>query len=295
VSRQNALVLDIIEGINSGAVIDVEAIMASGAEGLRIGSDEENDIILADHDTAEHHAVLERVPQGDIFLTALAPGVRLGTRSITIGERRRWRQNTPLTIGSAKIMRRPPPPVPSSRLSRALSVMMAAGAIGSLVATGFYLSSGSGTAPVDTTAAFPVSTAKGMASAATQLTAQTQDLLLRHGLGAYVTIAPENGAVVARGTVPDGLASQWAQIQAAFDELPGSQNVLVNQVTIGASVDGPALKIGAVSMYPIPYVITTGGQRLTEGAMLAGGWEIESITAKEVIMRNGPHETHIAL
>ena len=108
--RPNTLVLDIIEGINSGAVVDAEAIMASGTEGLRIGSDEENDIVLADHDTAEHHAVIERIPQGDIFLTALAPGVRLGTRNITIGERRRWRQNTPLTIGSAKIIRRPPPP-----------------------------------------------------------------------------------------------------------------------------------------------------------------------------------------
>jgi hypothetical protein len=295
VPRPNTLVLDIIEGINSGAVVDAEAIMASATEGLRIGADEENDIVLADRDTADHHVVIERVPQGDIFLTALAPGVRLGTRSITVGERRRWRQNTPLTIGSAKIIRRPPPPAPSSRLSRALSVMMAAGAIGSLVAIGFYLSSGTRTAPIDTAAASSAATAKGMASAATQLTAQTQDLLLSHGLGAYVTVTPENGAVVARGTVPDGLANQWAQTQAAFDELPGSQNVLVDQVTIGAIVEGPQLKIGAVSMYPIPYVITTGGQRLTEGAMLAGGWEIESITTKEVIMRNGPHETHIAL
>jgi hypothetical protein len=294
VPRPTTLVLDIIEGINSGAVVDAEAIMASGAGGLRIGSDEENDIVLADHDTAEHHAVIERIPQGDIFLTALAPGVRLGTRSIMIGERRRWRQNTPLTIGSAKIIRRPPPPVPSSRFSRAFSVMMAAGAIGSLVAIGFYLSSGTRTAP-GATAASSVPAARAMASAATQLAAQTQDLLLHHGLGTYVTVTTENGAVVARGTVPDGLASQWSQTQAAFDELPGSQNVLVDQVTISSSLEAPALKIGAVSMYPIPYVITTSGQRLTEGAMLAGGWEIESITTKEVIMRNGPHETHIAL
>jgi hypothetical protein len=73
------------------------------------------------------------------------------------------------------------------------------------VAIGFYLSSGQ-TAPSDTAATFPTSTAKGMASAAVQLSAQTQDLLLRHGLGAYVTISTENGAVAARGTVPDGLA-----------------------------------------------------------------------------------------
>jgi hypothetical protein len=292
VSRPQALVLDIIEGFNIGAVIDADAIMTLEAGGLRIGADEANDIVLADHDMADQHALIERTPKGEVFLTALAPGVRLGSRSVVVGERTRWKAVLPLAIGSARISRRPLPPAPASPRARALAVMLAAGTAGALVAGTFYFGSGTKDAA---TAIASVASQPAVSTANAQLLSQTNALLKQQGLATYVTLSADNDAVVARGSIPDTLSAQWASLQTAFDDLSGSQVVLVNKVTVGTRQAEPPLKIGGVSMYPIPYLITTGGQRLTEGAMLAGGWEILSITTKEIVMGNGQQTSHIPL
>ena len=51
----------------------------------------------------------------------------------------------------------------------------------------------------------------------------------------------------------------------------------------------------AVSMAPVPNVVTHDGQRYTVGAVLHDGWCIDSITPNDVILRSGQREIRIGL
>ncbi len=77
---------------------------------------------------------------------------------------------------------------------------------------------------------------------------------------------------------------QWREAQRWFDSGSGGQTVLVSRVTATAA---PPLAIQAVWPGPHPYVIDGNGEKLFAGAMLHGGWTVDSIAADHVLIRRG--------
>lgn len=59
----------------------------------------------------------------------------------------------------------------------------------------------------------------------------------------------------------------------------------------GAVLPGDA----AVSLTPVPHVITRTGERSMLGSVLAGGWVITAITADRITLRDGSREIGITL
>jgi hypothetical protein len=110
-----------------------------------------------------------------------------------------------------------------------------------------------------------------------------------------VTLRAADGAVLATGTILPPDRPAWLDAQKWFDRHLGGQYALATQVDIVPPAELPALDVAAVSMRPVPSVITRDGERYMVGAVLPGGWSIADIAADAVILRGGAREIRIGL
>jgi len=276
--------LEIADGPNSGAVLS----LAPGR--YRLGSDTGDDIVLADREVVPSHAVLQLTAEhGDI--TPLADGVVLQRRTLRMGQPKMLRRGAVLTIGGTRI--RVAETGATERPQRRTLVTACLALLGVLGAAAVY----HGAVPVRV-GATEVSAPATHAPAPTMLTEAVVDFrryLGTTGLAQTVRINASGDVVVANGTITPDDRGRWLDAQKWFDGHISGRIALRDTVNVAGAVAPPQLAIAAVSMEPVPNVVTQDGQHLVVGAVLQDGWHIERITLEAVMLSRGGHEVRIAL
>ena len=272
--------LDVMRGPNTGAHV----ALSSGS--YRFGREAGNDIVLADPTVATEQAVL-RLDASVAMLDALAPGITIGRRRAAPGRPVRLRNHDDITIGDTVLRVLGP----ARQRSRARFPVLLAG--GALCATALFVTIMAPAAHRTTTqrltAQAPAAGTRGTATptstadVAADLTRRMQDA----GIAERMHISVKDGAIVAQGVIDSDAISRWNAIEQWFDARHGDL-ALISHVTPGTGPAMPHLDIRAVWAGPVPYVISTSGDKFTEGAVIDGGWTIARIGEDGVVLtRNG--------
>lgn len=277
--------LEIADGPNSGAVVS----LAPGR--YRLGSDTGDDIVLADQDVVPSHAVLE-LTADKAGITPMAGGIVLQRNALRTGQPKVLKRGAVVTIGGTRIRVAATAATHRPQGRRLITGgLVLAGLIGAAV-----VYHGAAPARVDpATEAHAAESAAAAPSTLPQAVARFRDHLAGTGLAGKVEVSALGGVVLARGDIQAGDHDSWLEAQQWFDSHLGNRFALKDTVRAADSVQPPQLAIAAVSMEPVPNVVTQDGQRLVEGAVLQDGWKIDRITLSDVILRRGGHEVRIAL
>lgn len=277
--------LEIADGPNAGAVVS----LAPGR--YRLGSDTGDDIVLADQEVAASHAVLE-LTADKAGITPMAGDIVLQRNALKAGQPKILKRGAVVTIGGTRIRVTASEATPRPQGRRLITTgLVLAGLVGAALVY-------HGAAPARVDPATEAHAAeRGMAAPTTlaQAVADFRDHLASTGLAGKVDLSALGGVVLARGDLRAGELDSWLDAHKWFDSHLGNRFALKDTVRAADSVQPPQLAIAAVSMEPVPNVVTQDGQRLVEGAVLADGWKIDRITLSDVILRRGGHEVRIAL
>lgn len=276
--------LEIADGPNAGAVVS----LAPGR--YRLGSDTGDDIVLADRDVVPAHAVLQlSADHADIM--PLAGGIVLQRSALKSGQAKVLKHGAVVTIGGTRI--RVAGTEATQRPQGPTLITACLALLGILGAVAVY----HGAAPVRV-GATEVSAPATLAHSPATLTEAVADFrryLAGTSLAQTVRINASGDVVVASGTIQPGDRGSWLDAQKWFDGHLSSQFALRNTVSVAGAVDPPQLAIAAVSMKPVPNIVTEDGQHFVAGAVLQDGWHIDRITLNDVILRRGGREVRLAL
>ena len=284
VAGDGAWRFEIASGPNAGASVT----LAPGR--YRLGSDIANDIVLADPAVSPSHAVLD-VARDRADITALQPGVMLQRRQLHTGQPAGLKCGTVITLGETRL-KLDGRPVPARR-RREASIVVCLALLGLAGAGAAY----HGASPVAVAAAQADQPPTGRAVSVT-LARAVEDFrahLANARLTPGLDVSASDGVVLATGTVLPQDRAAWLDAQKWFDGHIGAQYALADHVSVTTPADLPKLDVAAVSMAPVPNVITRDGQHYTVGAVLQDGWSVDSITPNDVILRSGERTIRIAL
>jgi hypothetical protein len=269
--------LEILEGPNAGA----QLALTPGP--YRLGLAAANEIVLSDPAVQPEHLSLTISAAGAV-VTTHAEGVDLRRRRLSAGTTRTLRGGGDIRLGST-LMRLHGPALSRPGRAAGMALVMAG-----LAAAGLTFAAGAPGARAPLAPAHvPPGTRASAGSAAAALTRQ----LRQAGLADRVTVAGgPGGALLVAGILPPDAAPAWQGVRRWFDAAYGSQVALVEH--FGAT-GAPPLSVAAVAMAPVKLIITPDGTRFTEGAILPGGWEVQSITVSAVTLRHGGQVLRITL
>jgi hypothetical protein len=276
--------LEIAGGPNSGAIVS----LAPGR--YRLGSDTGDDIVLADRDVVPSHAVLQ-LTADHADITPLAGGIVLQRSTLKTGQPKVLKRGAVVTIGGTRIRVAATEAIQRRQGRTLITACLAL--LGLTGAAAVYHTA----VPVTVGATEVGSSAPTVRSPVTlaQAVADFRHYLTSTGLAERVRIGATGGVVVASGAIQAQDRGTWLDAQKWFDGHLSSQFALRNSVNLAESPDPPALSVAAVSMKPVPNVVTQDGQRFVAGAVLQDGWRIDRITLNDVILRRGGREVRIAL
>jgi hypothetical protein len=282
--------LEIADGPNSGAVVS----LAPGR--YRLGSDTGDDIVLADREVAPSHAML-RLTADHADITALAGGIVLQRSALKTGQPKMLKRGAVLTIGGTRI--RVAGTAATHRPQRRRLITACLALLGVMGAIAVYHGAVPATvgatevgAPATLAHSPPTPT---QAVTLAQAVADFRHYLASTGLAQTVRINANGDVVVASGTIQPGDRGSWLDAQKWFDGHPSSRFALRDTVNVVGAVNPPQLAIAAVSMKPVPNIVTQDGQHLIAGAVLQDGWHIDRITLNDVILSRDGREVRIAL
>lgn len=267
--------IEILSGPHAGAVLPLPA----GA--FRLGGAPEDDLVLADPGARPGHALLTLGQDGEARLAAGAE-ITAGGRRIAAGAERRLVAGAEIALGATRLRLAGPPRAVRRRIWLRPVTAMAGGAIAALIAGFAWLQPGPSAAVAGPPAATsPRAAAPDPTAAAAALQAKLDDA------GLPLTARVEAGAVLVAGVLPPGEDRRWAALRTWYDGAHGAGPALL--VRLGAAVPAelPRLAVRAVSLAPIPFVIAADGERYGEGAVLPGGWVLDSITSEHLTFRRG--------
>jgi hypothetical protein len=253
----------------------------------RLGSDSANDIVLADPGVSPSHAVLDLL--GDrAGITALGPGVLVQRRQLPTGRPAALKRGTVITVGATRLRVSGP-----AGSTHHISATICLALLGLACAGAAY----SGATPVAAKAApFDQPTARSnLSGTLTRAAADFRTHLADAHIASDVRVSASDGVVLAAGTILPQDRAAWLDAQKWFDSHLGGHYALANHVSVATAAELPQLEVAAVSMAPVPNVITHDGQRYTVGAVLHDGWCIDSITPNDIILRSGQREIRIGL
>jgi type III secretion protein D len=276
--------LEIADGPNSGAMVS----LAPGR--YRLGSDTGDDIVLADRDVVASHAVLQ-LTADHADITPLAAGIVLQRSTLKTGQPKVLKRGAVVRIGGTRIRVAATEAIQRRHGRRLITASLAL--LGVVGAAAVYHTAVPVT--VGATEAGAPATAVRSPLKLGQAVADFQHYLASTGLGDTVRISVSGGVVVASGDIQARDRGTWLDAQKWFDGHLSDQFALRNDVSIAESPIPPALSVAAVSLDPVPNVVTQDGQRFVVGAILQDGWRIDRITLNDVILRRGGREVRIAL
>jgi type III secretion protein D len=275
---------EIADGPNAGAT----AVLAPGR--YRLGSDAANEIVLADPGVSPSHAVLD-IGHERADITPLAPGILVQRRRLHAGRPSPLKCGAVVTLGATRLRVAGPRTAPWPH--RAMPVTLCLVVLGLAGAGAAYhgaTPSAVGAMPDDQLPGGS-GTAMTLARAVADFRAHLAGTTLLPGL----RIAGADGLVLAAGSVLPQDRGNWLEAQKWFDTHLGSRYALADQVNVATPAELPKLDVAAVSMAPVPNVITRDGQHYTVGAVLRDGWSIARITPENIILRSGGREIRITL
>ncbi len=276
--------LEIADGPNSGAIVS----LAPGR--YRLGSDTGDDIVLADRLVVPSHAVLQ-LTADHADITPLAAGIVLQRSALKTGQPKLLKRGAVVTIGGTRI--RVAATEAIERRQRRTLITACLVLLGVTGAAAVYHTAVPVT--VDATEAGSPATSVRSPLTLVQAVADFRHYLTGTGLADTVRIGASGGVVVASGDIQARDRGSWLDAQKWFDGHLSSQFALRDSVSVAEPPNPPALSVAAVSMEPVPNVVTQDGQRFVVGAVLQDGWRIDRITLNDVILRRGGREVRIAL
>ncbi len=119
-----------------------------------------------------------------------------------------------------------------------------------------------------------------IAKAVETLRARAED----SGLLTQLEIEPAGDAIAVRGTLMEDQMAAWQRIRQDFDASFGNGYAFDSRINTVTSMARPQLDLQAIwAGYPA-YVITSTGERLSEGDRLTSGWTIEKIERNRVVL-----------
>lgn len=276
--------LEIADGPHAGAIVT----LVPGR--YRLGSDAANEIVLADPSITAEHATMEFAPDR-ASITAHVDGVQLRRRQLDSGRRYTMKPGTVVTLGGTRMRLAGPPGMARGHRGGRLVTCLTTLAIA--CTWGAYEVSAPQAVGANQTATGRPTTASGMTL--TSAAEMFRVHLAETRVAPDVTLRAADGVVLATGTILPSDRPAWLDAQKWFDRHLGAQYALADRVNAGPQAELPSLDVAAVSMMPVPNVITRDGERYTVGAVLPNGWSIADIAADAVTLRNGAHQIRIDL
>ena len=248
----------------------------------RVGSDPSCSVVVIDSTMEGCH--LRVVVEDVVQLRCDFPVILSDGTAIASGDVFEVPANCQFTAGSTEFeLALPVPPLPQRRLSRlALTGTAALGAAVVALTSMLVMDSASPAPGVTVTSAHLVaSNASNVAAAVGFL----QQQIGAAGLLALKVAAQPDGGIVIEGMLPAKAQGDWSAIRQRYDRQFGTAHVLLEHFT--SADDQPPLRVAAVWSGPDPYVVDQHGDRLRVGANLGGGWSIQGIDGRQVMIRRG--------
>jgi hypothetical protein len=101
-------------------------------------------------------------------------------------------------------------------------------------------------------------------------------------------VSAADGRVAVAGKLAKEEAVSWAAIQQWFDQTYSGGIVLTTEISpTGEARTMPTLQLQAIWYGEHPYIVTAGGERYFEGAVLDNGWIIREIGEDRLLLAKG--------
>jgi hypothetical protein len=299
--RQSAkLKFEVVAGTHQGA-----SLLLDWAD-YRIGSSQDADIVLSDDGVAPEHAVLHVGP-GGVRIDATGGSVTIEHEPLALWRGRRVRLPANVTLGAARIHLAgdggddlgPRFNEFGRELGRRVlhnpltgAAVLACLVIAVTVARELPQTARAGRDGEHTGAAEVAASERPTSGANAQSVAEAAARELSTRLDAAnirtLRVTTADGRVAVAGKVTKEEAVSWAAIQQWFDQAYSGGIVLTTDIS--PTAEGrtmPALQLQAIWYGEHPYVLTAGGERYFEGAVLDNGWTIREIGEDRVLLAKG--------
>jgi hypothetical protein len=292
---------EVVAGTHQGAVLLLDRA------DYRIGSSPDADIVLSDEGVAPDHAVLHLGP-GGVRIDATGGSVTIEHEPLALWRGRRVRLPANVTLGAARIRlsgdggddlgprfdqlgrelgrRALHNPLTSAAVLACL--VIAATVARELPQTARAGRDGehSGAAVVGASERPPSGAANAQSvaeAAARQLSTRLDAANIR-----TLRVSTADGRVAVAGKVTKEEAVSWAAIQQWFDQAYRGDIVLTTDISPADEGRAmPALQLQAIWYGENPYIVTAGGERYFEGAVLDNGWIIREIGEDRLLLGKG--------
>ena len=292
------LKFEVVAGTHEGAVLLLDRA------DYRIGSSPDADIVLSDEGVAPDHAVLH-VGAGGVRIDATGGSVTIEHEALALWRGRHIRLPANVTLGAARIHLsgdggddlRPRFDKLGRELGRRAlhnpltgAAVLACLVIAVTVARELPQSaraggehSGAAEVGASERPTSGAANAQSAEAAARELSTRLDAANIR-----TLRVSTADGRVAVAGKVTKEEAVSWAAIQQWFDQAYGGGIVLTTD--IGAAGEGramPALQLQAIWYGENPYIVTAGGERYFQGAVLDNGWIIREIGEDRLLLGKG--------
>jgi hypothetical protein len=292
---------EVVAGTHQGAVLLLDRA------DYRIGSSPDADIVLSDEGVAPEHAVLHLGP-GGVRIDATGGSVTIEHEPLALWRGRRVRLPANVTLGAARIHLSgdggDDPGLRFDQLGRELgrralhnpltsAAVLACLVIAVTVARELPQTARAGR-DVEHSGAAEVGAAErptsGAANSQSAAEAAARELSTRLDAANIRTlrVSTADGRVAVAGKVTKEEAVSWAAIQQWFDQAYSGGIVLTADISpAGEGRTMPALQLQAIWYGENPYIVTAGGERYFEGAVLDNGWIIREIGEDRLLLGKG--------
>jgi hypothetical protein len=293
------LKFEVVAGTHQGALL-----LLDWAD-YRIGSSPDADIVLSDEGVAPEHAVLHVGP-GGVRIDATGGSVTIEHEPLALWRGRRVRLPANVTLGTARIHLagdggdQPGPRFdelgrelgrrvlhnPLSGAAVLACLVIAVTAARELPQTAGRDGEHTGAAEV---AAWERPTSPANAQSVAEAAARELRTRLEAANIRTLRVTPADGRVAVAGKVTKEEAVSWAAIQQWFDQAYSGGGIVLT-TEISPTAEGrtmPALQLQAIWYGEHPYILTAGGERYFEGAVLDDGWIIREIGEDRLLLARG--------
>jgi Inner membrane component of T3SS, cytoplasmic domain/Inner membrane component of T3SS, periplasmic domain len=296
-SKSAKLKFAVVAGTHEGAVLLLDRA------DYRIGSSPDADIVLSDEGVAPDHAVLHVGP-GGVRIDATGGSVTIEHQSLALWRGRYVRLPANVTLGAARIHLAGDGGENLPRFDelgrelgrRALHNPLTAAAVLACLVIAVTVARElpqSARAGGEHSGAAEVGALERLTSGAANspsAEAAARELSTRLDAANIRTlrVSTADGRVAVAGKVTKEEAVSWAAIQQWFDQAYGGGIVLTTDINpAGEGRAMPALQLQAIWYGENPYIVTAGGERYFEGAVLDNGWIIREIGEDRLLLGKG--------
>ncbi|HET7314023.1 SctD/MshK family protein [Salinisphaera sp.] len=267
--------------------------------GCRIGSADDDDIVLSDAGVVAHHLTIRTYGQR---VAVEASGGEIQLNGARLESKTGMRTSLPvdIRIGQAALRleseaRFELPSAMVAKIKRAGSITGAVAVFG-IIALSSTLDAQSALAHIaapifhaadskDNAAKAAQSAKKERLAARNEAVRNLRDRIDQANLSG-VTVAVDGANVRASGHITTADQSKWTQIHQWFDGHYGNRVMLVSSVKANP-VRPPNVHFSAIWLGEHPYVVDKNGRRRYPGSAIGDGWVVASIQSDAVTIRRG--------